>query len=184
VELLFLPEHGPITGHDLSTLHQQESEHESGDQDVSVPRGGVFLVGFPGYNTDVPLFLLHDRLALLVLFLEVSRIRAIFVLLFLHHLDSILGFVRFVFLLLFRAEFFHEFGEDATVGHELDVGSALHDLSIGDGVNVVDLGEEVQSVGDEDLGPAFGVIHEHSLEHRPADVGIQSGKGILRFSCQ
>ena len=70
------------------------------------------------------------------------------------------------------------------VGHELDVGSALHDLSVHDGVNVVDLGEEVQGVGDENLGSAFEVIHEHSLEYCPPDVGIESGKGILKVSCQ
>jgi hypothetical protein len=39
-------------------------------------------------------------------------------------------------------------------------------------------------VGDEDLGPASGVTHEHPLEHRPADVGIQSGKGNLKAFCQ
>ena len=66
------------------------------------------------------------------------------------------------------------------VGHELNVGSALHDLAVRDCVNVVDLGAEVQSVGDEDLGPALGVAHEYSLEHRPPNVGIQSGQGILK----
>ena len=76
VELLFLPEHEPIVGHDLSTLHQQEGEQESGDQDVSIPGGEVLLVCFSCDSADVPLFFLHDRLALLVLFLEVSRIRA------------------------------------------------------------------------------------------------------------
>jgi hypothetical protein len=100
VELLFLPGHEPIAGHDLRTLHEQEGEQESGDQDVSIPGGEVLLVGFPGDSADVPFLLLHDRLALLELFLEVSRVGALLVLLFLHHLDSILGFVRFVLLLL------------------------------------------------------------------------------------
>jgi hypothetical protein len=109
VELLFLPEHEPITGHDLSTLYQQGGEHASGDQDVSISGGEVLLVGLPCDGADVPFLLLHDRLALLVLFLEVSRVGALLVLFFLHHLDSTLDFVRFVLLLLFRAKLFTNF---------------------------------------------------------------------------
>jgi len=70
------------------------------------------------------------------------------------------------------------------VGHELGVRSALLDLAVGDSINVVDLGEEVQSVGNENLGSTFGVIHEHLLEHCLSDMGIQSGKGILKAVCQ
>ena len=65
------------------------------------------------------------------------------------------------------------------VCHQLSVGAALHDLTVCDGENVVDLGEEVQSVGDENLGLTVGVIHKHLVEHRFPDMGIERGKGVL-----
>lgn len=55
----------------------------------------------------------------------------------------------------------------------------LHDPTLGNGVNVVDLGEEVKSVGDKDLCSTFRVIQEHLLEHRLPNMGIQGRKGIL-----
>lgn len=60
----------------------------------------------------------------------------------------------------------------------------LHDLAFGDGVDIVDLGEEVKRVGDKDLCSTFGVIQENLLEHRLPDVGIQSGKGVLKMPRQ
>ena len=39
-------------------------------------------------------------------------------------------------------------------------------------------------MGDEDLGSTFGVVHEHLLEHRPSNVGIQSRERILEDFCQ
>jgi hypothetical protein len=63
------------------------------------------------------------------------------------------------------------------VGHEHDVGSALHDLSVGDRVDVVDLGGKCKAWVTRILVRPSGVTHEHPLEHRPADVGIQSGEG-------
>ena len=96
VELLFLPEHEPIAGHGLSTLHQQKGGQESGDQDVSISGGEVRFVGFPGDSANVPFFLLHDRLVLLGLILEAGRVRA----LSFFSILSILGFVGFLFLLM------------------------------------------------------------------------------------
>ena len=64
------------------------------------------------------------------------------------------------------------------------VSPVLHDLTFGNSVDVVDLGKEVKSVGDEDLGSTFGVIQEHLLEHRLPNMGIQSGKGVLKTSRQ
>jgi len=98
VELLFLPEHEPITGHDLSTLHQQEREQENGDQDVSVSGAEVRLVDLPGNGTNVPFFILHDRLALLELLLEGGdHVRAVVTLPF---LDFSRGFAGNCFLFL------------------------------------------------------------------------------------
>ena len=39
-------------------------------------------------------------------------------------------------------------------------------------------------MGDEDLGSTFGVVHEHLLEHRPSNMGIQSRERILGGICQ
>lgn len=58
------------------------------------------------------------------------------------------------------------------VGHEFGIGSALLDLTIGNGINIVDLGKEVKSVGDKDLGSARDVVYENLLEYRLSDVGI------------
>ena len=177
MELLFLPVHEPITGHDLGTLHKQERKQENRDQDLSISGSEVCLVDPPGNGTNVPLFILHDRLASLELLPECNNhIRSLLALPFLSFLD----FVDLFLFLLLRAKFLHELGKHTIVGHELSVSSAFHDLAVGDRINVVDLGKEVQSVGDKDLGSAFGVVHEHLLEHRSSDVGIQSGEGILK----
>jgi hypothetical protein len=61
----------------LSTLHQQEGDRESGDQDVSVSGSEVRFVGFPGDSANVPSFLPYDRLVLLGLLLEANRVRAL-----------------------------------------------------------------------------------------------------------
>lgn len=73
----------------------------------------------------------------------------------------------------------HELREDTTVDHELSVGSVLHDLTIINHTDIVDPGKEVQSVGGEDLGLTFRVIHKNPLKHGLCDTGIQCGKGIL-----
>ena len=70
------------------------------------------------------------------------------------------------------------------VGHELRIGSTLHDPTVGDRIYVVDVGKEVQSVGDEDLGSAFGVIQKYLLKHRPSDVGVESRQRVLKAFCQ
>ena len=49
---------------------------------------------------------------------------------------------------------------------QLSVSTALHDLTVCDSENAVDLGEEVQSMGDENPGLTVGVIHKHLVEHR------------------
>jgi len=186
VELLFLPEHEPVAGHDLSTLHQQEREYENGGQDDTVSGSKVGLVDLPGDSTDTPFFLLHDRLALLVLFLQGGNRTRSFLTLPFRCFAFSRGFVDifYLLLLLLRTELFQELGEDPIVRHELCVGSALHNLTVGNRVDVIDLRKEVQRVGDEDLGPTFGVVHEHLLEHRPPDMRIQSRKGILKVLCQ
>ena len=101
MKLLFLPEYEPITGYDLRTLHQQEREQENGDHDVSVPSSEVRLIDLPGDSTNVPFFILHDRLALLELFPESGNcVRALFTFPFLLLLDFIRDFVGLFFFLL------------------------------------------------------------------------------------
>ena len=104
VELLFLPKHEPITGQDLSTLHQQERKEKSGDQDVSFSGGEVRLVDLPGDRAKAPFFVLHDRLSLFVLLLEDSDpVGALFTLAFFLRLDFTRDFIGIIllFLLLF-----------------------------------------------------------------------------------
>jgi hypothetical protein len=72
VELLILPEHEPIIGHDLSTLYQQERKQKSGNHDGSVSGEYVLIVDLPGHRASVPFLVLHDHFVLLVLFLEGS----------------------------------------------------------------------------------------------------------------
>jgi len=58
------------------------------------------------------------------------------------------------------------------VGHEVGIGSTLLDLTVGNRINIVDLGKEVKGVGDKDLGSARDVVYENLLEYRLSDVGI------------
>ena len=93
VELVFLPVHEPITGHDLSTLQEHERKEENGDHDVSSSGGEVSPVDLPSDGTNVSFFILHDRFALLVLFSECG--------------DGLSSFVAFPFSLFldFLSEF-------------------------------------------------------------------------------
>ena len=68
------------------------------------------------------------------------------------------------------------------VFHQLSVSTALHDLTVGNSENAVDLGEEVQSVGDENPGLTVGVIHKHLVEHRFLTWASRAERGPWRSS--
>lgn len=148
----------------MSTLQERQRKDERWNQDAAFASSQVHLVYFAANSTRIPLFYLHQRRI---------RIRS----LFLHHLLLIALLLDRLFfflpLLLLRAKLPNESGEGTFFGKKLVVGTTLGDAAVDDGVYVINLREEVESVGDQDTSLPHDSIEENVVEDRLADVSIQ-----------
>ena len=87
---------------------------------------------------------------------------------------------RFTFIsILCAPEFLHEAREGTLVTHEICIRAAFDDLAFEHDVDIVNIGQEVKGVGDEDSGLSLKTCLKYVLEDCFPYVRVQGGKRII-----